>query len=111
MRTRYWVCGCIALGLSSGVFSAPSSTDWTTQEIRVSYADLDISRPAGAASLYHRIEAAARKVCTPASTGDYLRTRANFRACYNKAVDAAVAQVDKPALLALHRGNGMKRKG
>ena len=45
------------------------------------------------------------------NTVAYKRTRANFRACYSKAVDDAVAQVDKPALLALHRGNGMKRKG
>src|SRR5687767_13659944 len=111
MRTRHWVCGCIALGLSSGVFSAPPSTDWTTQEIRVSYADLDISRAPGASTLYHRIEAAARKVCTPASSGDPLRFRMQFKACYNKAVEDAVAQVNKPALVALHRGNGSKRKG
>ena len=67
---------------------------------RVSYADLDISKPAGAKTLYHRIEAAARQVCEPAGKG--LGARERDRACIKQAIDLAVRRVDSAALSELH---------
>jgi len=69
----------------------------------VSFADLDLSKPAGAQTLYKRIKAAAAYVC--GSNGRYTRLggRKAWRACYDTAVANAVAQIDRPSLTALHR--------
>ena len=68
----------------------------------VSYADLDLSKPAGAQTLYKRIKAAARVVCGPADHYSYMTPKA-FRECFETAIADAVAQVDRPSLTALHR--------
>ena len=67
---------------------------------RVSYADLDISKPAGAKTLYHRIDAAARQVCEP--TGKGIGAAEQNRACIKQAIDLAVRRVDSAALSELH---------
>ena len=64
---------------------------------RVSYADLDISKPAGAKTLYRRIEAAARQVCEP-DAGKDLGAAERGRACIKQAIDMAVSRVDSAAL-------------
>ena len=68
---------------------------------RVSYADLDISKPAGAKILYRRIEAAARAVCEP-DAGKDLGAAKRGRACIKQAIDQAVSRVDSVALSELH---------
>ena len=71
-------------------------------QITVSYADLDLSKPAGVEVLYGRIKQAARNVCS------YLDNRQPehkvlWRRCYSDAVANAIATVDRPTLTALHR--------
>ncbi|MCB1624593.1 MAG: UrcA family protein [Pseudomonadales bacterium] len=66
--------------------------------VTVSYADLDLSKPAGAETLYGRIAGAARSVC-PYNLRD-LREVAAGRACMRTAIAKAVADVDKPMLTA-----------
>ena len=68
----------------------------------VSFADLDLSKPAGAQTLYKRIKAAARVVCGPVDHYSYMTPKA-FRECFETAIADAVAQVDRPSLTALHR--------
>ena len=72
------------------------------KEVTVSYADLDLSKPAGVEVLYGRIKQAARNVCS------YLDNRQPehkvlWRNCYNDAVANAITAVDRPTLTALHR--------
>jgi UrcA family protein len=62
---------------------------------KVSYADLDISKPAGAKVLYNRIVKAAYAVCP-----NYGSLIDNFK-CIDQAIATAVKQVDSPALSAL----------
>ena len=51
-----------ALGaLSLAAFATPASAE--SQSVSVTYADLDLSSPAGMATLESRIEAAAKKIC------------------------------------------------
>ena len=59
----------------------------------VRYADLDLTRPAGAATLYSRLRAAARDVCDPVNPRD--RTSGN---CAEAAMARAVADVNAPVL-------------
>ena len=70
----------------------------------VSYADLDISQPAGAKVLYGRIQAAANQVC---EFGAYweMSTRQKQRDCINEVIDKAIKDVHSPALSALHATN------
>src|SRR5260221_491470 len=64
---------------------------------RVTFGDLDISHPRGAAVLYSRIRSAAVKVCTPfGATG--IATKSLVDACIHKAIADAVTTVDQPAL-------------
>jgi UrcA family protein len=72
----------------------------------VSYADLDISTPAGAQVLYQRIQRAAREVCPADNFHDLAVWHA--RQCISKSVDEAVKAVHSPALSALHAHNTIR---
>jgi UrcA family protein len=72
---------------------------------RVSYADLDISKPDGAKVLYSRIVTAARQVCALSGYKD-LGAMQRVNGCVDRAVNKAVKEVDSPALSAL-RPNSM----
>ena len=63
----------------------------------VKYADLNVSKPEGAAALYARIQRAARQVCLPLD-GDGLSSKVRMGACVHKAIADAVAKVGQPAL-------------
>ena len=74
------------------------------QSIKVSYADLNASNPAGAKLLYARIRWAARKVCTlDGEVGHVAQSRERAR-CVQRAVDQAVMTVNSPVLVAMYRG-------
>ncbi len=62
----------------------------------VSFADLDVSRPAGAERLVGRLQAAAVAVCGHASSQDY-RAKLRIQLCREQAVARAVADVKDPA--------------
>jgi UrcA family protein len=69
--------------------------------VAVSYADLDITRTAGAQKLYQRITGAAKRVCGRGDSRslDVLRLQ---QQCMTKAVSDAVRDVDSPLLTAMH---------
>jgi len=93
----YGLCGAVSL-CALQVTAIAAADALPTR--RVSYADLDISKPAGAKTLYHRIEAAARQVCEP--TGKGVGAAVQDRACIKQAIDLAVSRVDSAALSKLH---------
>lgn len=76
----------------------------------VSTGDLDLDRPAGVATLYQRIQAAARAVCREEAL-DFRQNTRSFapvswrKTCVAQAIDGAVADVDNVRLSALHRGS------
>lgn len=63
----------------------------------VRFADLDLTRAAGARQLYRRIEHAAHEVCAPYGTRDY------DRSCADAAIARAVAEIGAPLLTAHHQ--------
>jgi UrcA family protein len=67
--------------------------------VTVNYADLDLTKPAGAKTLYDRLKRAARNVCHPYDSN---QMRKRWRECYDQAIANAVADVDRPMLTALH---------
>jgi UrcA family protein len=91
-----FLCGAITLC----AVQATARADDGLRTQRVSYADLNISKPAGAKVLYSRIVKAAYRVCE--DTG--FKNLAGYQrqsACVNRAIADAVKQVDSPALSAL----------
>jgi UrcA family protein len=93
----FFLCGALTLGTLQA--TARAADDGLPKE-RVSYADLDISKPAGAKTLYHRIVAAANRVCS-VDTRMYIPTQKGVRECTDTAIDKAVKDVGSPALSAL----------
>jgi len=68
----------------------------------VRFSDLNLATDDGAATLYKRIRAAARQVCDGA---DERFGYSEYRKCFNKAVDDAVAKVNRPTLHLVHEGS------
>ena len=81
--------------------SAQVLADEPAKSLKVSYADLDLSTQAGAATLYSRIRSAAKTVC---GYDDSSYRHFAFTRCFKQAVGNAVAQVNNPQLTALHQG-------
>jgi UrcA family protein len=89
----------IACTLTGCIGHAEPRAEYRT--VRVSYADLDLAKPAGAEALYRRIKAAARKVCGPPETREAIAHQ-RWRDCYDHAISQAVLDINRQALTALH---------
>ena len=84
----------VALLLSSGLLSAAENANVSVREAVVRYADLDVTKPAGAAALQKRIRAAAWRVCDDSTTRELWRTMENRR-CTRDAEQDAIAQLSR----------------
>jgi len=94
---RFSILGLIAAAMILTQSVAPAATPGEVPSVRIQFADLDLTQPAGAKVLYQRLSAAARTVCSPLQ-GRALASEARFRACMQQSTSAAVAQIDRPAL-------------
>jgi UrcA family protein len=100
-RNRRILLSCfsaVLLGaaLSSGDAQADSSD---VRQVKVRFAELDLSKPAGAEALYRRLEKAASRVCGNISIGYTNRTNSE---CYQTALSNAVIQVNSPLVTEIH---------
>ena len=82
--------------VSAAGFAATPPDDVRRQVVK--FADLDLTRPAGAQVLYYRIQYAARNVCP---TYD----RFSNRDCIKQAIARAVAHVGAPQLTTRHQAS------
>jgi UrcA family protein len=71
----------------------------TVATLSIKYVRANLNDPSAAAELYRRIQRAANIVCEQPFGLDHLII---FKKCYDRAVDAAVADVDASALTAVH---------
>lgn len=79
--------------------AATSAEHFDVSRRTVNFADLDVSRSAGAAVLYSRIRSAARDVCEPAIARESMSRTIR---CMDAAIARAVADVNAPALTSYH---------
>ena len=92
----------LSFGVAAGA-SAEEKGDFRTYTVR--FAELDISKPEGAKVLYKRLQRAAFIVCDNTnSAAPYARASVARSECYRTALSNAVAQINSPALTALHEG-------
>jgi UrcA family protein len=92
MKSLVPVTLLIAASLVAGIAVAGDLSTAAQKEV-VRYADLDLNRPAGAATLFARISGAARDVCEPLNVERWVS-----RKCADAALARAIAEVDAPAL-------------
>ena len=92
------VFGALCASLVASL-SLPASAGEPTDPPRriVKFADLDLTRSAGVAALYVRIESAAKAVCEPPIARD-LGSMMRARTCAAQALSRAVADVNAPLL-------------
>jgi UrcA family protein len=85
-----------------GVLGAGTAWAGASDSITVGISDLDLRTPAGVATLYERVQTAAKTVCGYKG-GDVIET-SFWNNCVRRTVDAAVTRVNNPQLTALHTG-------
>ncbi|MCR9259996.1 MAG: UrcA family protein [Pseudomonadaceae bacterium] len=98
--------GVLAFALNTSVAFADMS-EGEMQAVAVSYAELDLSKPAGAEVLYDRLQRAAVKVCglhDRSSSSFYALATKERKACYEDALSRAVAKIDAPLVKEQHAG-------
>lgn len=69
----------------------------------VSFRDLDLQRPDDVARLYHRLGAAADRLCGPRAFNIFYYLMPQYQACVDDAVQKAVTRINLPALSAYSR--------
>jgi len=74
-------------------------------EVHVSTIGVDFAQPASVREFYGRLSAAARRACDSRMGKDLAAAMAD-RKCAAQALDRAVAEINKPTLLALHAEHG-----
>ncbi len=102
MRNLQFAAVHIAMAVAALSSAAMAATSDDNPKLTVSFSDLNLRDPAGVATLYRRVHAAAETVCGKGSVDlRQLEQSARYRACVNTAVDGAVAAV--PTLVAYVR--------
>ena len=94
MNTFIRLAGTAFLGLT---LNAAYGED-VPKSLTVQFADLNLSKDAGLATLFDRIKGAAERVCSAHSGGTTLRDQQQYAACVDFALSNAIARVDRPEL-------------
>jgi UrcA family protein len=85
-----------SLSACADVHAAPADYEVATRTVK--YGDLDLAGSAGAATLYLRIQNAARAVCEPAISSRAWESIRLTQRCAEQSIARAVADVNAPAL-------------
>jgi UrcA family protein len=105
MRTVFKSLGALGtLAIIVGTITLPAAADGRLVEesLEVRYADLDLDKQVGVASLYARLRDAAEQVCNLGAGPQALFLSSSERGCVTAALEDAIAKVDRPALTAYH---------
>jgi UrcA family protein len=100
---KSWSVACVSAACLLGAAQVPAGAS-APRSVTVSYRDLDLTTIAGATTLYQRLKTAANTVCD--SPGFGLSSYQEWHSCYKAALSNAVAKVNSPILIAVHRGQG-----
>ena len=94
--------GTLAILFTTTALPAAADGRLVEESLEVRYADLDLDKAAGVASLYARLRSAAEQVCDVAAGPQALFLSSSERVCAAAALEQAVANVDRAALTAYH---------
>ena len=102
MKTFTIVAATAALSFSI-LASAHAGAADDPPSVSVRFADLDLDRAAGSATLYKRLSVAARAVCRDLDASDSANSdlkrvlQQQYQGCVDKAIIGAVAKINRPA--------------
>lgn len=92
----------VACALAGALISTPSfASEAEAPEHVVRFTPADLQHDAQVAELYARLQAASRQVCSSHRERD-IASMKEYRACYSKALEEAVGNVNQQTLTALH---------
>lgn len=94
--------------LAFGYQLANAAPSQEALSVMVHFADLDLTHADGVAVLYRRLKGAAETVCAAQDRRDP-GSQMRFRVCWQTALGAAVAKVNRPALTAYYRAQFKER--
>jgi UrcA family protein len=92
--------------LTSSLAFAMPNVEVASKSVTVKYSDLNVTQPEGAKALYSRLQNAAWRACRDLGVGSST-ARFGLGTCIRDAVEAAVKDVNKPAVTALHEGGAI----
>jgi UrcA family protein len=105
MLSKLVVIGLAAALVAQAAVARQPVRDMDVSSVRVSYADLDLSRPVGTDVLLRRIRRASEAVCGPAPSAADVVRRALYRDCITDSTRGAVASVGAVMVTALASGS------
>ena len=93
----------VALSVPAIASAAPES-GIKGKSVKVSYADLDLEKEAGAKSLYRRLQQASKEACGVESlqNAGSVRVVVEMQRCYRETLTSVVKRVDNEALTRIH---------
>jgi UrcA family protein len=95
MKTFLLCSALAALALPAAAEARAANSDAELPKVVVSYADLDLNRPAGADVMIARVRRAAQSVCSDDLFAGHTQVR-QIRKCVRSAMSGAFAQLDAP---------------
>jgi UrcA family protein len=98
------VAACLAVGMGSGsvCYGAQRPADLNAVSAKVSLDGLDLNSASGARVALSRIRATARQLCGDEWSYREIGAGVAWKACFQDAVDHAVARLNSPTLAALN---------
>lgn len=100
---RKTLAAVVALTAITG-FALPATAETRTEQVAVSYHDLDLTTESGAEQMLVRIERAAERACSALYPGRLsLTERRERRRCAQEALEVAVATLNAPMVLARYQ--------
>jgi UrcA family protein len=91
----------LVASLSAGAAQAAD-----TASVKVQVSDLDLSSHAGAVTVLHRIENAARIICGEPGAPNDLSGAKQYKACISAAMNNGVTGLGSPMVTAVYEGRG-----
>jgi len=94
---------CLVAAASATAYAETQPISAMQDATAISVRHVNFSRPDEVAALYRNISYAADRVCGPHSVPGFHFDSPKYTRCYDKAVDAAVASLDRPELTAYYQ--------
>lgn len=91
----------VLMAAAPAAFAEGNTAALISRSVKVSYADLDLSREAGARTLFQRLKAASRRTCGNRPSPKLIAASVRYEACLEGAMSRAVTAIDSPLVTAL----------
>lgn len=106
----------LAVLATTGIASTAQAGDLAGPNARygdvvVRYSDLDLNSAAGNKVLYARLSGAAERACGHEPSARDLKRKAQYRACFDDALNGAVDKIGSRQLQALHSSKATRNVG